>query len=75
MKFLVPINEAVDGGSQTVHVIETNSDCGRTNKRKLRAYFKVQGVPKSRIKLVMKAMGFWGDTLGNSTEVLGRKVD
>ena len=66
MKFLVPINEVEDGGSQTVHVVETNSTCARTNKRKLRAYFVEQGVPVKRLKYVMKAMGFTGDTLGDT---------
>lgn len=69
MKFLVPINEAQDGESQTVHVIETNSDNPRVNKRKLRVYFEAQGVPKSHVKRVMKAMGFWGDKLGDSDAV------
>ena len=64
MKFLVPINEAAEGESQTVQIVETNSNCARTNKRKLRGYFKAVGVPSNRVKHVMKAMGFWGDTLG-----------
>lgn len=69
MKFLVPINEIVDNGSQTVHVVHTGSTNARANKRKLRAYFKAQGVATHEIKRVMKAMGFWGDTLGDNDGV------
>lgn len=65
MKFLVPINEAEDGESQTVHVVETNSTSARVNKMKLREYFMAQGVPRTHVKRVMKAMGFWGDALGD----------
>lgn len=68
MKFLIPINETKEGESQTVHVVDTMSDNPRVNKRKLRIYFEVQGVPKSRVKSVMKAMGFWGDSLGNNNK-------
>ena len=64
MRFIVPINDAAKGESQTVQVVDTGSDCARTNKRKLRGYFKAVGVRSSRVKYVMKAMGFWGDTLG-----------
>ena len=64
MRFFVPINEAEEGESQTVHVVDTESDCARTNKRKLREYFEAVGVPSSRVKHVMKSMGFWGDRLG-----------
>lgn len=65
MRFIIPINEVEDNGSQTVHVVDTGSDCKRTNRRKLREYFLVQGVPLKRIKYVMKAMGFVGDNLGS----------
>lgn len=64
MIFLVPINESVNGGSQTVHRIDTESTNPKVNKRKLRAYFIEMGVPKHNVKKVMKAMGFWGDRLG-----------
>lgn len=64
MRFIIPINEVEDNGSQTCHVIETNSSCKKTNRRKLREYFLVQGVPLSHLKRVMKAMGFVGDNLG-----------
>jgi len=65
MRFLILINEAEEGESQTVTVIETGSDRARTNKKILRSYFQQVGVPRNRIKLVMKAMGFWGDNLGS----------
>lgn len=64
MRFIIEINEAKEGESQTVHVVETNSSCKKTNRRKLREYFLVQGVPLSHLKRVMKAMGFVGDNLG-----------
>jgi len=64
MRFLVPVNVAEEGESQTVHIIETDSNCHRTNKKKLRSYFKAVGVPANDIKRVMKLMGFWGVTLG-----------
>lgn len=64
MKFIVPINDAAPGESQTCHVVETNSTNRRVNKRKLRKYFQVQGVPTSHLKRVMKAMNFTGKALG-----------
>lgn len=64
MRFLIPINEAEIGESQTVHIVDTESNYARTNKRKLREYFAAVGVPTKRIKYVMKSMGFWGDNLG-----------
>lgn len=64
MKFYIPINDAQEGESQTVHVVNTESDDARTNKRKLREYFLEMGVPANNLKRVMKAMGFWGDNLG-----------
>lgn len=64
MKFFIAINEAQEGESQTFDVIETGSDCARTNKRILKEYFLKVGVPQSRIKYVMKQMGFWGERLG-----------
>lgn len=65
MRFHVPINEAEDGESQTIQIVSTGSDCARTNKKILRSYFEQVGVPKKRIKFVMKSMGFWGTALGN----------
>mgnify|MGYP003637131568 CR=1 FL=1 len=64
MRFIVPVNEVINNGSQTVHIIDTESDCARTNKRKLKAYFREMGVQSSDMKPVMKAMGFWGKGLG-----------
>ena len=64
MRFLVPLNEAQEGESVTVHAIETGSTNKRTNKKILRQYFKKMGVPTYRIKFVMKQMGFIGDSLG-----------
>ena len=67
MRFIIPINEAKDGESQTCHCIETHTRNARSNKKYLRMYFKDQGVPVQRIKTVMKEMGFWGERLGDST--------
>ena len=64
MQFIVPINEAKVGESQTLHRIDTGSDCARTNKRHLRTYFKKMGVLPSEMKKVFKAMGFVGEALG-----------
>lgn len=59
MNFHIPINEAAEGESQTMHIVRTYSDCPRKNKRILRIYFRAQGVPVQDIKRVMKLMGFW----------------
>lgn len=64
MQFIIPINEPVDGGSVTLHVITTNSTCARTNKRHLRNYFSQMGVRQFEMKRVFKAMGFVGSALG-----------
>lgn len=64
MKFYIQINEPVDGGSVTVHVVDTESNCARTNRRKLREYFLAMGVKVTELKKVMKAMGFVGERLG-----------
>ncbi len=53
-KFLVPINEANDGESQTCLILDTGDVSDRVSKRKLRAYFKAYGVPKSHIKRLVK---------------------
>lgn len=65
MQFLIPINEPDEGGSQTVHILTTNSTCARTNKRHLRNYFKQMGVRPTEMKKVFKAMGFTGQVLGD----------
>jgi len=64
MRFLIPINEAAQGESQTVQIVDTGTSCARSNKRILRSYFKQVGVPVYQIKKVMKAMGFVGGNLG-----------
>ncbi len=63
MIFQVPITKDV-AGNLIIDVVNTESTCKRTNKAKLRKYFKARGVPASEIKSVMKLMGFWGDQLG-----------
>lgn len=57
-KYYVPINEAAEGESQTVHIVDTGDVSERVSKKKLRTYFAVQGVPNNKIKTVMKKMGF-----------------
>ena len=64
MKFMIPINERENGGSQTVHIVETDSDVARTNKKKLREYFVAAGYPPELFKRFMKEMGFKGSKLG-----------
>ena len=66
MQFIIPINEAEakeDGtkGSVTFDVVETNSQCARTNKRKLREYFIARGVKRTEVKKVMRVMFPDGD--------------
>jgi hypothetical protein len=63
MRFYIPINEAEEGGSVTMHCVDTESDSPRTNKRKLREYFIYMGVPPKSVKRTMKLMGFVGDAL------------
>lgn len=67
MKFIFPRNEAeVDGKetSVTCDVVDTKTDCKRTNKRKLREYLTAYGILPAEHKKVLKAMGFWGEGLG-----------
>ena len=63
MIFQVPIGKN-EKGDMVIDVVDTMSTCKRTNKSKLRQYFKRRGVPSTDIKRVMKLMGFWGDQLG-----------
>lgn len=65
MRFMIPINEP-DGenGSVTCDIVETGSISARTNKRKLREYFKARGVLSGDMKRVFKGMGFDSKTLG-----------
>lgn len=65
IRFLIPVNEAKVGESQTVVIVDTGTSCARTNKKILRSYFSQVGVPTPHLKRVMRAMGFIGDTLGN----------
>lgn len=67
MRFIIPINEAKDGESQTCHVLDTGSNCPRTNRKYLRSYFLQMGVPVTQLKKVMKAMGFTNDRLQPKT--------
>jgi hypothetical protein len=64
VRFIIPINEVEEGGSQTIHIVDTRSDCARTNKRKLREYFRAMGVREYELKKVFKSMGFVGEALG-----------
>lgn len=63
MLFIININEALEGESQTVHQVETYSNNPRTNKRKLREYFIAMGVRKWELKRVFTAMGFTTEAL------------
>lgn len=68
MRFFINVNEAEEGnGSQTMHVVH-GSFSRRENKRALRKYLDVLGYKdKAEQKRILKALGFWGKTLG--TEV------
>jgi hypothetical protein len=63
MKFYIQINVPEEGESTTMHVVDTESDNPRTNKKKLREYFLYMGVAPRHIKQTMKAMGFIGAAL------------
>lgn len=65
MNFYIAINNSDETGeSQTFHVVRTQSDRARTNKRILREYFLKMGVQSKEVKRVMNAMGFTKETLG-----------
>ena len=64
MDFMIPVNDKEDGGSQTVHIVRTNSDVARTNKKHLREYFVAAGYPPKLFKRFMNEMGFKGSKLG-----------
>jgi hypothetical protein len=72
MKFVVARNEkeGENGGegSVTFDHIETNSDCPRTNKRKLKEYLSAMGVEEKQHKRVLKELGFWGVRLGRTAD-------
>jgi hypothetical protein len=64
MRFIIPLESSIDPetGQEYVHnhVIETESDCAKTNKRKLKEYLTAQAVPEQHHKRVLKELGFWG---------------
>jgi|TARA_R110002126_G_scaffold92186_2_gene218947 hypothetical protein len=63
-RFFIEVNDPNEGnGSVTTHVVY-GTDCKRTNKRRLRKYLTACGEPVWNQKLVLKAMGFWGEGLG-----------
>lgn len=64
MRFIIPINEVEDGGSQTVHVLTTDTTNRTKNRQYLDEYFLKMGVPRTHLKRVRKAMGFVGAGLG-----------
>ncbi len=64
MRFIIPLSSSFhpETGQEFVHnhVIETESDCARTNKRLLKQYLTAQSIPVTHHKRVLKEMGFWG---------------
>lgn len=64
MRFIIPINDAQDGESVTCDVLNTGTNCARTNRKYLRSYFLQRGVPVTQLKRVMKAMGFTSGRIG-----------
>jgi|TARA_Y100000310_G_scaffold344203_1_gene455699 hypothetical protein len=54
--------------STTYHIIDTESTCPRTNKRKLKMYLTEMGVPTREHKTVLKKLGFWGAALAPATQ-------
>lgn len=65
-RFIIPLNEAVgENGTVTNHIIGVTTQSRRANKRALCHYLKdYHGIPASQHKTILKAMGFWGATLG-----------
>jgi hypothetical protein len=63
MIFVIPLKEDEEG-NVACNVVDTGSDCARTNRRKLREYAMAAGVNKKDIKRFFKMMGFNKDTLG-----------
>lgn len=64
MRFVIPINEPEEGGSQTVHILDTGSTNRTKNRQILDEYFTKMGVHRTHLKRVRKAMGFVGSSLG-----------
>lgn len=64
MRFIFPVNDAVEGETVTAYVVTTNSTCARTNKKHLKDFLTKIEVPAREHKRVLKAMGFWGTGLG-----------
>lgn len=63
LRFFIEVNEAIKGGSVTMHVVH-GTHCRRTNKYRLKLYLTEMGVPSSQHKKVLKKLGFWGAGLG-----------
>lgn len=74
MRFIIPVNVPEENGSQTMYVVDTESNCRRTNRRKLREVLSACGIPNQQLKHVMKKMGFVGEALGNSTTISATSV-
>ena len=58
MKYFIPINEANEGESVTVDIVDVGDVSERVAKRKLRQYLIARGVKAKEVKTVMKKMGF-----------------
>lgn len=71
-RFIIPLNEAVDGedgteGTVTNHIIGVTTQSRRANKRALRHYLRdYHGIPDRQHKTILKALGFWGARLGTA---------
>lgn len=64
-RFIFPLNEAKEGESVTNHIVSVTTQSRRANKRALKHYLKdYHGIPENQHKRILKAMGFWGDSLG-----------
>lgn len=70
MRFFIEVNEREHNpltgevGSQTMHVVH-GTHCAKTNKKRLFKYLEAVGVPAKDHKRTLKALGFWGEALGN----------
>ena len=64
IRFFIPLAEvAEEDKTETYHVVH-GTHCKKTNKKRLRKYFKHMGIPIQEHKRVMKELGFVGSALG-----------
>lgn len=58
MRFFIPVNDAKEGESQTIHVVH-GTFSRRENKNKLRAYLMALGYKPKEHKAILKGLNLW----------------